>query len=259
MPFTPPHEAYPSCLLAQKLNNRAVRCIESAEYEEAVSHLVKALRISEESSAESYHSSDDDVDTKTCPCVYCSLDYCMTYSQQLARQSETNPVDDYDEFGGYVYSQPIRISPQTMDEGHSMRGVLPLILTFNMALAHHLHALQCRSSGVLERSKLQRVLRLYELAYRWQIEEEDSQVESLLFTMAIANNLAEIHRTVSDREKHQKCLQHLLSTLMFIVDCNQEGGGGCPPHGGGNNTMDMEGFFLNTSELILHNRCAGAA
>lgn len=181
----------------------------------------------------------------SCPsassCRYDDYDLDGDYCKTDPSSSSYSAAD-----GGYVYKQPIRVSPQTMEEGHSMGVVLPLILTFNLALAHHLDAIECDE---IDRSKLQRVLRLYELAYRWQVEEQDVQSESLRFTMVIANNLGEIHRVVSNHEKHQKCLEHLLSTLMFLVDCRDVDG----------NVMDMDGFLRNTAELILHGRCAGAA
>lgn len=242
-------ESYPQQLLAQKLNNRAAHCIEIGQFDVAVNSLVKALKISQEPRDD---LTSTGTESYTCPCQYCSLDYCMTHSQQIpcqATQSITNDLDcksDSVSGGGYIYRRPIRVAPQSIEEGHSMAVVLPLILTFNLALAHHLNAIE---SQCVDRSKLQRVLKLYELAYRWQIEEEDVQAESLRFTMVIANNLGEIHRLVSNREKHQKCLEHLLSTLMFMVDCHEIE----------SNVMDMDGFLRNTAELILNSRCAGAA
>jgi hypothetical protein len=253
-------EVYPPQLLAQRLNNRAADCIEVGQYEVAAATLIKALKLSERPTPRSaprigQESDEDDMvltDT-SCDCHYCSLDYCMTYSQQ---HNDSVSSEDQQQHqcldcspcgeGGYIYQQPIRVNPRAIEEGHCMGIVLPLILTFNLALAHHLSALQAPK---ISRAKLQRVLRLYELAYRWQMEEEDAQVDSIRFTMIIANNLSEIHRAVSNHDKHQKCLQHLLSTLMFVVDC----------HENERNAMDMDGFLRNTSELILHSRCAGAA
>lgn len=253
MDMVAPQESYPRQLLAQKLNNRAAQCIEEGQYQNAIGNLVRALKLSEQSSMQFEENGISCMETEqsACSCQFCSLDYCMTYCQQVSRTSATSMSDAEKNDnsgtggGGYVYQQPIRVCPQTMEGGHSMGSVLPLILTFNLALSHHLEALATQSFA---RSKLQRVLRLYELAYRWQIEEESVQAESLRFTMVIANNLGEIHRAVSNRDKHQKCLEHLLSTLMFMVDCHET-----------ENTMDMDGFLRNTSELMLHSHCAGAA
>ena len=277
--YSSDQEVYPPHLLAQKLNNRAANCIENGKYDEAVGSLVKALRMTEDPrldfSEYQTSSSTSEPQNLTCQCRYCSLDYCMTHSQPTTSTSHyqqsypcssSQSYDYYNDYdmdysnsggasasssadGGYVYRQPIRVSPQTMEEGHCMGVVLPLILTFNLALAHHLDAIESSVNEEVDRSKLQRVLRLYELAYRWQVEEQDIQSDSLRFTMVIANNLGEIHRIVANHEKHQKCLEHLLSTLMFLVDCRDVDG----------NFMDMDGFLRNTAELILHDRCAGAA
>ena len=69
---------------------------------------------------------------------------------------------------------------------------LTLPLVINLAtwrLVHHLSAI---SEEVLNRRKLGKVLQLYELAYRWQMEsEEDEQVECIRFTLIISNNLGE--------------------------------------------------------------------
>lgn len=241
-------EVYPPQLLAQKLNNRAAYCIESGQFDVAITNLVKALKLAETSEVicdGNDRSSSDD--SHGCGCKYCSLDYCMTYSQQVSKQAAvTESIDKASIAGGYVYQQPIRVSSETMEECHHMGFVLPLILTFNLAVAHHLNALR---EDTIDRSKLQRVLRLYELAYRWQMEEQDIQVECIRFSMAIANNLSEIHRAVSNHDKHQKCLEHLLSTLMFVVDCNDID----------RSAIDMDGFLRNTSELFLNSHCAGAA
>ena len=137
----------------------------------------------------------------------------------------------------------MRISPESFD--HALGSIFPLVVTFNMALVHHLSGIECHKDKE-RRRKLQKSLKLYELAYRWQMEEE---IDSLAFTMIIANNLSEIHRIAKNEQKHHKCLQNLLSTMMYVViaDYDREIFG------------EMDGFFLNTTPLILQGGCAGAA
>lgn len=244
------NEVYPPHLLAQKLNNRAVQCIEVGQYGDAITNIVKALRLSEIApQPQDFDETATTEETTGCFGECCSLRNCMTYSHQHASSNTSSITDSVDKTGmdcGYLYAEPIQVPPLCMEECHYMGLVLPLILTFNLALAHHLEALREAS---INRSKLQRVLRLYELAYRWQMEGDDSQVECIRFSMIIANNLSEVHRAVSNHGKHHACLKHLLSTLMFAIDCNEMD----------RNAIDMDGFFRNTSELILHSRCAGAA
>jgi hypothetical protein len=90
---------------------------------------------------------------------------------------------------------------------------------------------------------------LYELAYLWQSEANTtSELASLRFTMFIANNLGEIHRIVENHAKYELCLKHLLSTMMFALDCRQD-----------HRSLQFEGFLRNVSRLFLHDQCAGAA
>ncbi len=123
-----------------------------------------------------------------------------------------------------LYRQPIRVAPQSMQVGHNMGSTLPMIITFNLALAYHLTAIE--EEGPINRDSLRKILQLYELSYRWQSEDQgNEQVNSLSFTMIIANNLGEIHRAVGNHSKlFVMCLQYLLSsgTMMsvLVVDCN---------------------------------------
>jgi hypothetical protein len=160
-------------------------------------------------------------------------------------EEETSSSEDF-ECGGYIHRKPIHISPHSMQEGHSMGVTLSFIVIFNLALAHHLAAVQ----NSMCRRRLQKALQFYELASQLQeLEERHMQpVNSLHFIMIIANNVGEIHRTVDNRSKHMMFLQHLLSTIMYLVDCR------IPAE-----SIELDGFFRNTSQLILQKRCASAA
>jgi hypothetical protein len=181
-----------------------------------------------------------------------------------------------------------------------MGVTLSLIITFNLALAHHLSALSTFTGS--QKSKkcketFQKILHLYELAYRWQIElEEDrlkkqriqdqqqlqdsyqllppslqleaSPVSSLRFNMIISNNLGQIHQLVKNEAKHRRCLEHLLATIMFVIVHEGTASGTVASSrqqqhhrcfNGQWQYMDLEGFLLNTSPLILKGKCAGAA
>jgi hypothetical protein len=231
------HKALPP-LRAQKLNNHAALCIETGRYDRAIFNLVKALKLSE------------NVDSiSTCACKHCSLDECMTFSQKVPgfeRRNSSESLTSRVSESGYIYRRPIRVTPQAMQEGHSTGLILPLIIAFNLALAHHLSAIEEKQ---MDRKKLKKVLRLYELVHGWQMEKNNEQFDCIRFTMILANNLGEIHRAVNDRSKHVMCLQHLLSTMMFLVVDGQQTDG----------SLELDGFLRNTSQLILQGRCADAA
>lgn len=281
-------------LIAQRLNNSAALCIETGHYDRAVASLVEALKLSDHSTA----SAACDCTVIICQCRSCSLDECIVFSettpllpQQGHIQGGTECVDDGDnDDDGYTHRRPIRVTPRSLQEGHDMGVTLSLIITFNIALAHHLSAV---SEATISRDKMRKILQLYELAYKWQIEldqsssssiaalsrqqhddedrntylrivnqhthhhhiVESSMVTSLRFNMIICNNLSQIHRLVNNTTKSNRCLQHLLSAVMFVVDTTATNG----VDAGQQRTMELDGYLLNATPLILQGQSAGAA
>jgi hypothetical protein len=242
------HDAYPPHLLAQKLNNRGVIFMESGRYELAISTLFKALKVSEQVSNED-----------SCCCWHCSLESCMSTNENVPRlmirddcltskrRAFTTKCDDPETpHGGYIYRKPIRVSQQSMQEGgHSMGVTLSLIIILNLALVHHQSSIQQHMC----RLRLQKATQLYEVAYQLQlVEDHHDGSSSLRFTMIIANNLSEIHRAFNNHTKYAMCLQHLLSTMMYLVVCLIPA-----------DAIELDGFFRNTSQMILLNKFASAA
>jgi hypothetical protein len=229
-------------VLTQQLNNHGARCIQVGKYELAIATLNKALNLWEQVTV------DD-----TCTCGSCSLDECILHT---TRQEPPFPGDgasfksfnDATKFfedmveseDSFIYRQPIYAS---MQQGHSPGVTLSLIIILNLAVAHHLSALQNQNC----RRRLQKALQFYELVYyHMQMEEED--LCSPHASLIIANNVGEVHRALENQSKHAMCLQHLLSIMVYMIDCK------IPV-----STMKLEGFVRNTSQLILNNNCAGAA
>eukprot|EP00980_Cylindrotheca_fusiformis_P007298 scaffold1525_cov142-Cylindrotheca_fusiformis.AAC.98 len=220
-----------SPIMAQRYNNRAVCCIEAGKFDLAIRYFTKALRIS---------STLEEKNQPFCACESCSLQCSLAYS--YARSAITKNQNGNEE-EGFIYKSPMRVSPHSMN--HFLGPTFSLSVTFNMALAHQLSAME-EDKESARRCKLRKALKLYELAYRWLLEES---VDCLPFAMVIANNLAEVHRAAKNHEKCQKCLQNLLSTMMYllIVDTDLESVGA------------VDGFFQNIAPLIIRGQCAGAA
>ncbi|CAJ1946287.1 unnamed protein product [Cylindrotheca closterium] len=230
---------FKSHAVAQSYNNKAASCIDDGRYEHAIRYLAKAFQLSS-------HSSDG---TQSPPTNFGghSLQACLRYSrssfssQDLEKQLSSDKKDSSE---GFIHRVPLRISTHFIDM--PMGSLFSFILTYNMALAHHLSAMG-ETKENQRRRKLQKALKLYELSYRWHVQEE---MNCLAFSMIIANNLSEIHRVANNERKRQMCLQNLLSTMMYVhmVDYNRGGEVG-----------EMDGFVQNTSPLILKGQCAGAA
>lgn len=247
----------------KRLNNKAAQCLEDGRYGQAIHLFAQALNLSDES---------DTNEKLACTCSSCSLDECISFSQlpplvrydskdpfyrdRIRKRLKPNPspeaAREETEAASperFIYQQPIRFSPHTLTTSHSMGVTLPLIISFNLALAHHLKALEERKRrGVMNLKALKDVLKLYEISYSFhRAKQEVDNQRSLRFDMILANNLGEIHRLVGNQSKYQMCLELLLSAIMYMVDC------------GLNEPIELDGFFRNTSHLILQGKCAGAA
>lgn len=245
------------------LNDRGAHFIEQGEYGQAIEDLVTALKV-----YETIAGLDE-----ACTCVRCQLDSCVSSSRQKKQlsfssgcqkasssdidSSSTSPNDN----GGYIYRRPIFCPPTFSQQGHHPGVTLLLIITFNLALAHHLISISpCQSQACHE--TLSRALRLYEVFYQLQMERE---IFSTQTTLAVANNVGEIHRIVGNHSKYRICLEHLLSCIMLVVEDQQSSGS--PSSSTSTSvfsttncqTEEMEGFLRNASQLVLNNNCASAA
>jgi hypothetical protein len=227
---------YPTHLIVQRLNSRGAFYIERGEHDKAINVLVKALKLWE---------TVDEAEISSC----CSIDECILQARHLSPQAifNRNQASSKQASHGdseqerFIYRQPIVTTGHFLRKDHAPGNTLSLIIILNLAMAHHLSAIE---NGLCRR-RLQKGLHLYELAHQLQMDEGICSPQA---TMIIANNVGEIHRAVNNHSKHAMCLQHLLSTMMYMVD-NQAT----------ENTAEWDGFLRNTSQLILHNNCAGAA
>ena len=71
-------EYYPPQLLSQKLNNRAAYLITTGHYEEGITLLTKALKLTESNINSSQVDTHADQHQNTCNCKACSLEACLT-------------------------------------------------------------------------------------------------------------------------------------------------------------------------------------
>ena len=283
-------EIYPPHLLAQKLSNRASYLILTRYYNESITLLTKALRLSQK-------HNPTGLDSQSCASTFCSLDssvgmeenqyqsilnreheeYCNNQNNVVRHSSSQQEQDELqinsENQDGFVYSRPLLVPKVCIEEGHYMGKPSTLIIMYNLALAHHLKAIAMNDSqsscSLLEgysMKVIKQALKLYELTYqlhcentceleqhpKLQCNQEESieqSVTSLRFTMIISNNLGQIHRAAGNTEKHQMCLQHLLSTIMYMVDSQI-----IILH-----SSEMDGFYQNVSPLMVPANCARAA
>ena len=327
-------------VLAQKLNNCAAASMQSQQYEEGIQLLTRALQITEQDTT--VHRSSNE----GCDCPSCSLEACLLMSHDSQEKAVAAAVHDQgrtdvdptfltpqpdpqagtvsssssssssskNEEGGFVFQRPVLVHTQCIEEHHYMGMTLSLIILFNLALAHHLKAIDLLRTKTTTTTThpqggehhpphdhhgmqvLHKALQLYELAYKLHVEyiqqqqqqqqqeqhENDdhpapqatatntthnaamaprrrrsspcsssstsSSIGSLRLTMIVSNNLGEIHRLAGNTHKHTLCLEHLVSAIMYTVDCN------LLQHVV-RNSDELDGYYSNVSPVIFAGDC----
>jgi hypothetical protein len=196
---------------------------------------------------------------------------CDGISATISQEREDRVLED-----GYTYCQPILVG----SEGHDMGATLFLIIFFNLALAHHLKALDGHYTKKERDVIIRKTLSMYELTQSWQLKllsnekkgnstsstrasASCSSVVSIRLNMIIQNNLSQIHLLINDISKYKRCLQHLLSTVMVVLDYKTRSTNSTDSSritSKDPRVMEIEGFLANTTSLILGDgHCAQAA
>jgi tetratricopeptide (TPR) repeat protein len=240
--------------LALQQNNRGAFFLATRRFDEAIVCLSAALQASKQ------HLDA----TRTKVPTLTPDDGAMLFLDQVMSRDplELDDDDDYTEATSsptveenFVYRRAICIPTRTLMEflphDHHRNVVISIATVFNLALAHHLRAMELKDDDAAVQHKqiqLKRAVLLYELAYKLEMEGISGSGPSAVFVMATLNNLGQIHKILRERDTACQCFQSLLSTLMFAVDT-----GGVLP------VSDLDGFFRNIAFLIFQSPAAGAA
>jgi tetratricopeptide (TPR) repeat protein len=212
--------------IAIQQNNSAVSLIAAGDYDAAISALSSAL--------EAYKNLMGEVHDEYHQPVKTSLDQCMT--QSPATQAKTTNEDENDQ---YMYRRAIHI-PLAIESNYQASIMVSVMIIFNLALAHQLSAV----GSDKKQSKLCKAIKLYELSFNLQRNENFDN--NVVFTMATMNNMGLIYHTLNDGETANKCFEHLLSTLMFLIDCGE------------GDVCELDGFLRNVPNVISE-PCSAAA
>lgn len=142
--------------------------------------------------------------------------------------------------GLFIFLNPIKI-PGSLPKT-KLRKTLSLISMFNLAICNHQSAI-LRNTDKLQ---LRKALQLYELAYAIQMQEGIDM--TLTPTMIIMSNVGHIHKILGNEDNAMQCFQHLLSTLMFLVEAGER-----------DHIFQFDGFFENILKTIYAHSPAAAA
>lgn len=238
-------------------NNQGISLLQEARYGAAIKELFAGLNLVKQLLAENNHHAtcnDDDAnyddeegeametqeDSEEDPSrsLVDHDDLCFVPSQTPSRNAAKGEL--------FAFQCPLLVQapPPTStstDRPHTYHVKLSFVLLYNLALAHHLSALE---SDVPSNKKLRKALSLYELAYTVQVTED--MPLTIVQTMAIVNNLGHVHALLGSIDQSEHCFQHLLSTILMVNDC----AGGMQ---GQETTIvpHMDGFVSNVLNLML--------
>ncbi len=210
--------------VAMYQNNSAVALISAGHYDTAMSCLSNALKTYKQ-----LIKTNDDENPQT---KMASLDSCMAQSSAAAQGNHLATHED--KSGRYIYRQAIRI-PQDMQCDSQANAFVSVVVIFNLALAHHLAV---GAGGETKQHRLRKAVKLYELAFQL-LQQEEHLENNVMFTMATLNNMGLAHQQLNDEESASNCFQHLLSTLMCLVDCGQV-----------NVRGELDGFLRSVSGVL---------
>jgi tetratricopeptide (TPR) repeat protein len=140
----------------------------------------------------------------------------------------------------FIFLNPIRIEEQLPQT--KLRKSLSLIALFNLAICNH-------RSGILHNMDvglLRKALQMYEMAYAIQMQEGIDM--TLTPTMIIMSNVGHIHKILGNTDNSMQCFQHLLSTIMFLVEAGEK-----------DHIFEFDGFFENILRTVYAHPPAPAA
>ena len=140
----------------------------------------------------------------------------------------------------FIFLNPIKVQGKLPK--NKLRKSLSLIALFNLAICNH-------RNGILRnmnRACLQKALQMYELAYAIQMQNGIDM--TLTPTMIIMSNVGHIHKILGNKENSMQCFQHLLSTIMFLVEAGER-----------DHIFEFDGFFENILKTVYANAPAAAA
>jgi hypothetical protein len=145
-----------------------------------------------------------------------------------------------DTTGCFVFQSAITVDATTILDASSFVS-LTSVAAYNLALTYHLGAVTTKPCE----SNFLNALSFYQLAHKLQQQSNDMDEEfGVLLSMAIANNIGHMHVMAGDAVKAAQCFQHLLNTIMYVLDRGCWSGSVLSP-------LIMDGFLQNAQRWVM--------
>ena len=227
-----------------QLNNEGAEFLNNSQYGKAVSSFTVALAKVKTMLVQDMEDDSESATPDHPPHAPASASGCsVPAGKSCATSLQADAMYLLDPSRRSIFCNPIVLTDRNERPTLELYNRYSFAIIFNLALAHHLSGMD---STELRDTKLRKALRLYEFAYSIQMQE-DVQLQ-LVYTFGMVNNLGHIQETLGDQEKAQQCYQHLLSTLMYVMESGE-----------GNYEGQWDIFLHNITHLILRQSPMAAA
>jgi tetratricopeptide (TPR) repeat protein len=239
-----------SAIAASEFNNKGLYLLENGLYSQAVIAFSQGVVIVKQVLAE---EEEEDASFDSAMAQACSesppMPECFFHQQQNSQLTSDYTHDTllYEE--PFLFKAPIYIqsTPDTIASGFAATTKyfikLSFILLYNLALAHHLRAATEPKSKT---KRLQKAMKLYEIAFTMQLQDLDL---SVLQVMAISNNLGHIHTILRNETKSRRCFEHLLQSILLCQHPQEEDEPAVP----------LDGFLTNVMPFMLNGLASAPA
>jgi tetratricopeptide (TPR) repeat protein len=221
-----------------ELNNEGARLICKGQYGRAVSTFSEAMSTVKQMMADENRiagNRDQDTAMLDSTSEYCSETISCMEAESSSYPEEAASCED-DSSPCFIFRKPLVMTLLDADECGDRTTVAKLsaIMMFNMALSHHLSALQHHKNA----TQLRAALMLYGNAY---VLLQNEQVDiCVLYNLALSNNLGQVLKAMKQQPQARQCFEQLLSILLCLVEyCDDE------------EKARLEGFFRSASPCIL--------
>jgi tetratricopeptide (TPR) repeat protein len=211
------------------LNNRGASYIESGDFAAAINVLTKALKRCQKSSRSIAHSDSDTCSNSREEDDEFRLDSWVTTPCHEEKQN----CDDSST--GCVSRRTMRIPK--LAENEQKDTMIPLAISFNLALAHQLQGMKRRNG----KEYLLKAAELYKCVLAYQLGSVAPISTCIVYMMTIFNNMGHLYRILDDFETSEFFLRKLLAILWCLEECYPLGERPC----------NLENFQLSTKHLSM--------
>ena len=195
-------------------SNEGSRYLVSGEYSKSIEYLAAAFDESRHDVLRA--AKTDDVWEENKKMMRVAHQSCWIIDHWMEAPNLTNEAGDVDTQSMYIYSSPIIVPSNSIEDISNDLLLVNVIVSFNLGLAF-LESARYGTNNTSEESnhRLLQALKLFQYSFRLQ-RARGKTPQSPLFFMATVNNIGFLYATLGEIHHAKECFQQLLALLMYM-------------------------------------------